>query len=320
MGAGQSTEKKSPTKDVSPNKEEKVSPRKSSSSSNSEDVVKTETPTKSTSAGDCQPTVKIDLHVSEEEVASVEAVSKKMKDTVGGTSIEIVLSPAIKKPKSRISPPTSPTANLSEEAIAKKLAEAEERKQSLEQEKLQKLAANLEKISLAQEKKEKKQEKFAAEVLEKIESKQGQAEELRKKQMVDMKEKVSEHSLKIEKAQRELEAAIEAAKVETQAAIDKKMHNYEENKNVQLEEMLTALKDHSERIKNVRTNMEDLMKPKAQLIIENIAKKDEVARELKAKQEAERKLKVEEMEKRRELVRQNKEKIVSEQSLTPELA
>ena len=97
MGAGQSTEKKSPTKDVSPNKEEKVSPRKSSSSSNSEDVVKTETPTKSTSAGDCQPTVKIDLHVSEEEVASVEAVSKKMKDTVGGTSIEIVLSPAIKK-------------------------------------------------------------------------------------------------------------------------------------------------------------------------------------------------------------------------------
>ena len=46
--------------------------------------------------------------------------------------------------------------------------------------------------------------------------------------------------------------------------------------------MLTALKDHSERIKNVRTNMEDLMKPKAQLIIENIAKKDEVARYVKS--------------------------------------
>ena len=41
--------------------------------------------------------------------------------------------------------------------------------------------------------------------------------------------------MKIEKAQKELEAAIEAAKVETQAAIDKKMHNYEENKNGQLE-------------------------------------------------------------------------------------
>ena len=35
--------------------------------------------------------------VSEEEVASVEAVSKKLLDTAGGTSIEIVLSPAVKK-------------------------------------------------------------------------------------------------------------------------------------------------------------------------------------------------------------------------------
>ena len=42
--------------------------------------------------------------------------------------------------------------------------------------------------------------------------------------------------------------------------------------------MLTALKDHSVRIKNVRTNMEDQMKPKAQSIIENIAKKEEASR------------------------------------------
>ena len=43
-------------------------------------------------------------------------------------------------------------------------------------------------------------------------------------------------------------------------------------------------------------------------------------RELKAKQEAERKMKAEEMEKRRELVRQNKEKLVAEQTMTPEQA
>ena len=49
-------------------------------------------------------------------------------------------------------------------------------------------------MTLAQEKKEKEQEKFAAEVLEKIEAKQGQAEELRKKQMDEVKEKVSKCS------------------------------------------------------------------------------------------------------------------------------
>ena len=161
----------------------------------------------------------------------------------------------ISKPKSRLSPPTSPTAANNEESISKKLAEAEERKKNLEQEKAKKLASQLEKISLAKEKKEKEEEKFSSEVMEKIESKQVHAEELKKKQMDEFKEKVclylysnketfhsfdpklqvSEHSSKIEKAQKELESAIEAAKAETQAALDKRMNNAKENKDVQLE-------------------------------------------------------------------------------------
>ena len=51
----------------------------------------------------------------------------------------------------------------------------------------------------------------------------------------DPKLQVSEHSSKIEKAQKELESAIEAAKAETQAALDKRMNNAKENKDVQLE-------------------------------------------------------------------------------------
>ena len=94
------------------------------------------------------------------------------------------------KPKSRLSPPTSPTAPNNEESISKKLADAEERKKNLEQEKAKKLASQLEKISLAKEKKGKEEEKFSAEVMEKIESKQVHAEELKKKQMEEFKEKV----------------------------------------------------------------------------------------------------------------------------------
>merc|ERR1711971_1217804 len=280
---------------------------------------KTPEPKSSVDTEPVTPVIEV-TKVSEEDVAEVEAAAKKMRDTLGGTSIEIVLSPAIKKPKSRLSPPTSPTSANNEESISKKLADAEERKKVLEQEKAKKLASQLERISLAKEKKGKEEEKFSAEVMEKIESKRVHAEELKKKQMEEFNEKVSEHASKIEKAQKELEAAIEAAKAETQAAIDKRMNNAKENKDVQLEEMMTALKDHSNRVKNVRTNLDDQMKPKARSIIENIAKKEESSRELKAKQEAERKLKVEEMEKRRELVRLNKEKIVTEQTMTPEQA
>ena len=94
------------------------------------------------------------------------------------------------QPKSRLSPPTSPTGANNEESISKKLAEAEERKKVLEQEKAKKLASQLERISLAKEKKGKEEEKFSAEVMEKIESKQVHAEELKKKQMEEFKEKV----------------------------------------------------------------------------------------------------------------------------------
>ena len=101
MGAGQSSEKKSPTKEVKETQEtEKSSPRKTSSTSTPEKDVKTPTKVPEVKvSGDSSPaaTKPLDLEVSEEEVASVEAVSKKLLDTAGGTSIEIVLSPAVKK-------------------------------------------------------------------------------------------------------------------------------------------------------------------------------------------------------------------------------
>ena len=90
--------------------------------------------------------------------------------------------------------------------------------------------------------------------------------------------KISEHTSKIEKAQQALEAAIEAAKEATKAGLDEKMSKNEENKNEQLKEMMSALTEHSDRIKNVRSNLDEKMKPKAQQILENMTKKEEAAR------------------------------------------
>jgi len=259
-----------------------------------------------------------ELKATEEDLALVEAVSKTLRDTTGGKSLEIVLSPAVKKPKSRVSPPTSPTSN--QVTIAKKLQDAEERKQVLEQEKLQKLTAKLGKIPNVQEMKEKKIAEKSEMAKEKLESKLNNAEENKKKHIEEVKDKVSEHTAKIEKAQLALEAAIEAAKEATKAGLDEKMSKNEEKKNEQLREMMNALTEHSERIKNVRNNMEEKMKPKAQQILEHMTKKEEAARDLLAKQEAERKFKVEESKKKADMVRLNKEKLAAETSLTTESA
>lgn len=63
-------------------------------------------------------------------MAEVEAATKALLDTKGGKALEILLSPAVKKPRSRVSPPTSPA--VTQEGLDKRLREAEERKQSIE--------------------------------------------------------------------------------------------------------------------------------------------------------------------------------------------
>merc|ERR1712025_751898 len=194
MGSSQSTEKKSPAKEIHPKESPLVtdssikdSPVKEETpvvSSNDTDVksssakeecseagdslpniaglaISSVTPTKASAsvAGDEATTPNGDNNVSEEDLALVEAVSKTLRDTTGGKSLEIVLSPAVKKPKSRVSPPTSPTN--SQETIAKKLQEAEERKHVLK----------LGKIPNVQEMKEKKVAEKSELVKEKLESK-----------------------------------------------------------------------------------------------------------------------------------------------------
>jgi len=332
MGSSQSVEKKtggtSPSKSPSkhsPGKDANTiaSPFKEEPQSEVVQVVPDSTttpPRPAGSDGDKQttsPTAPATVEVSEEVLAIVESAAKNLKDTTGGKSLEIVLSPAIKKPKSRVSPPTSPTSN--QETLAKKLQEAEDRKKSLDLEKKQKISANLEKVNMAKDKREFEQEKASAQKKKEIESKLCKAEEKREKYLDDVKEKVSEHTAKIEKAQQALEAAIEAAKEAAKEAVEKKMTKTEENKNMQMEEMLSALKDHSDHVKSVRSNMEKIV-PKAQQILENIAKKEESAKELKAKQEAERRLKLDEQKRKVELVKLNKEKIAAELSTTTESA
>ena len=92
MGNFQSTEKKSPAKTVKEDTSTKsaVTVEKTPQKGDGPEI--TVSPSKSPS-----PITDTDLSVTEEEMASVEASAKKIRDSVGGTSLEIVLSPAIKK-------------------------------------------------------------------------------------------------------------------------------------------------------------------------------------------------------------------------------
>ena len=91
---------------------------------------------------------------------------------------------------------------------------------------------------------------------------------------------VSEHMGKIEKAQKELEASLEAARVAAEASINEKMEKSGEMKNLQMEDMLKKIKEHQEHVKEVRNNQEEMLKPHVEKVQANIKAKEERARYL----------------------------------------
>ena len=92
MGGFQSTEKKSPSKTVKEDTSSKSAGKTPvKSKADGEPQIRVSPPKTPPTATDT------DLSVTEEDMASVEAAAKKIRDSLGGTSLEIVLSPAIKK-------------------------------------------------------------------------------------------------------------------------------------------------------------------------------------------------------------------------------
>ena len=83
---------------------------------------------------------------------------------------------------------------------------------------------------------------------------------------------------KIEKAQKELEASLEAARVAAEASLNEKMEKSEEMKNLQMEDMLKKIKEHQEHVKEVRSNQEEMLKPHVEKVQATIKAKEERAR------------------------------------------
>merc|ERR1712059_150775 len=164
--------------------------------------------------------------------------------------------------------------------INKRLQEADERRQSIGDLKVQNLSAQLAKVSLAQQKKEEQVQEKSWKTKEVIEAKLSTADEKKASHLTEMKSKVAEHMSKIEKAQKELEAQIEAARLAAEASLTEKLTKTEENKNLQLEGVLSKIKEHQEYVTKVRSNQDEMLKPKVEELQVKIKAKEERAREL----------------------------------------
>lgn len=89
---------------------------------------------------------------------------------------------------------------------------------------------------------------------------------------------ISEHMSKIERAQKELESSLEAARIAAEVSIADKMEKSEEMKNLQMEEMLKKIKEHQEHVREVHSNQEEKLKPHVEKVQASIKAKEERAR------------------------------------------
>jgi len=252
--------------------------------------------------------------VSEAELASIEAATSARKSSKAGLGYDVVLSPAIKQGPRRTSPPTSPS--VTEDDIARKLREAEERKQSLDQLRMDSLTAQLARIEITQQKKEELVAEKSSKAKEVMESKLHVAEEKRSAQLQEVKDKMTDHMGKIEKAQKDLEHQLELARAAAEATLCEKMDTYKKNRDEEMEEMLKKIQDHTDKVNMVRSNQEERLKPYVSELEQNIKEKLDRAKQAKERQDELLKTKLAEQNRRAELVRQNKERILAEGGVT----
>jgi len=249
--------------------------------------------------------------VSADEIASIEAAATLPESKEAGLRYDVVLSPAVKSvPK--LTPSSSP---MTEDALNKKLKEAEDRRKSLDNLRMKNLTDQLAKVEIAQQKREEIETEVKAKAAEKLNEKLVTAEENKNAQIKAMKDKLSDHMDKIDKAQKEIEAQLETYKSKTECQLTEKLEAADENRAKENQEMLNKIREHLENVEKVKdqvpnqAELEESMKEKIKLRMER-------ATQLKEKHEEQIRERLAQQKRRAELVRENRERIIAEGGVT----
>jgi len=197
----------------------------------------------------------------------------------GGLKYELVLSePALESPKLVAQSPPKP--NLSIEDIENKLKAAEERRQSIELQKLSFVTEKLSHLNEVNKKKEEYNHNFMQSVKESLDQKLEQRKENRETHLKSVQEKAREIIERVD-VKRSIEPVDN--KEEKLQAINKKLMTAHEQRVSILNSLQERLKEHDKHILEMKKQMEEQMEEQTENLREKSNKKIEVAQ---AKREA----------------------------------
>ncbi|XP_071449071.1 stathmin isoform X3 [Hetaerina americana] len=172
----------------------------------------------------------------------------------GGLRYEVILAEPISEtpPKRPPSPPS--TKPISAENITEKLKAAEERRQSLEANKIATLAAKLSRIEEASKKKDEQTNAFISQTRDALEQKMETHTGKREAYLSDLKAKLKDHLETVEKTRLSLEQQTE----EVRTAVEEKLKTAAAQRDENIKKMIERLRDHERRAEMVRQNKERL--------------------------------------------------------------
>ncbi|XP_033207662.1 RB1-inducible coiled-coil protein 1 isoform X2 [Belonocnema kinseyi] len=212
----------------------------------------------------------------------------------GGLRYEVILAePTVKRAPSP--PQTTPTQQTN---IEDKLKAAEERRLSLEANKLAILASRLSKIEEAARKKDELSAAFITATRDSLDAKMNHTVENRETHITELKSKLKEHLESVEKTRLSLDQQTE----EVRCAIEEKLKTATAQRDENMKKMVDRLKDHEDQVARVRKGMNE----RVQQLDSQIQGKLDQARERRENLERETKERLRNHERRAELVRQNK--------------
>ncbi|KAL5015946.1 hypothetical protein ScPMuIL_005535 [Solemya velum] len=186
------------------------------------------------------------------------------KESTGGIAYEYILKPASDDGPRPPSPPKE--KKITHEDIKQKLLKAEERRQSLEAQKLETIARDKAKIEVAASKVQEEVENFSRLTKDKLRRSLEVTKENREAQIKALQDRLRDHLGKVEEV---CKSSDKMAK-ELEEKINQKFETYEENRNAQLQAMLVRLKDHAQHIDEVCKASEGANKSTEQKIIQKM--------------------------------------------------
>nr|KAG5700805.1 hypothetical protein BaRGS_035008 [Batillaria attramentaria] len=179
----------------------------------------------------------------------------------GSLAFEVILKPAQNDaPLRPISPPKNNRVVLSEEDIKLKLKKAEERRQSLEAQRLEQLAKERERAQEVVAKAQQESKEFSHATKEKLRRSMEANKENREAQIKALQERLREHSIKVTETCKQSDKMMEDFQEKINSKISQRFEVYEENRQSQLQSMLTRLKEHANHIQEVCQASENMGK------------------------------------------------------------